>query len=116
MSDSVAGSRDPGGVIATVVAKDPAYTAEAGWSHAVRGYWFAIYDADGVTLEHGGVDTNYPLLSLYDLVAASLGYIDWSQESDTLRVLRDAPWREQANEKDGTPASDVLRRALGNVA
>jgi hypothetical protein len=97
-----------------VATKDPAYTAEVGWARALPGYWFALYDQGGRTVSHGGVE--YPIGSLYDLVAKTVGVLDWGEETATLRKLRDAPWREQAAEDDGSPVSDVLLRALGRVA
>lgn len=97
-----------------VATKDPAYRAEVGWVRTIPGYFFAVYDEDGKTFAHGGVE--YPIGSLYDLVAKTVGIIDWSAESTTLRKLLHAPWREQAAEDDGSPVSDVLLRALGRVA
>jgi hypothetical protein len=59
-----------------------------------------------------------PLPGLYDLVAASVGVIDWSAPTSmaALRQLRDSPWREQAEDDAETPASVVLRQALDRVA
>jgi hypothetical protein len=108
--------------ILEVAAKDPAYSAEVGWHRELGGYWFVVYDHAHHTHEHGGVEDARghadPLPGLYDLVAASVGVIDWAAPSSmaALRQLRDSPWREQAEDDAETPASLVLRQALDRVA
>jgi hypothetical protein len=115
MSESVASKRDPEHMLPVEVpTRDPAYTAEVGWTRSLPGYWFAVYDQDHRPLGQGGVE---PLLTGYDLVAATEGVIDWDRvPEETLRALRDAPWVEQAYEEDGHPAASRILRALGSVA
>src|SRR5215213_3501352 len=84
----------------TVSAKDPAYTAEAGWQHELGGYYFVVYRGEEL-IASGGLDAaeepeeTRHLISLFDLVTASAGVINWTGEVVTLRKLRDDPWAEQ---------------------
>jgi hypothetical protein len=104
-----------------VAAKDPAYSAEVGWQHELGGYYFVVYRGEEMIIS-GGLDAAEEpedarhLVSLYDLVTASAGVINWSDEVATLRKLRDDPWAEQVNATDGTPATQLLQHTFGYVA
>lgn len=78
------------------------------------GYWFCIKDHKGEILDHGGVAE--PLVSLYDLVTATAGWIIWNIERDKLAMLRDAPWKERLSNDDETPAANLLRDVLDQIA
>jgi hypothetical protein len=103
-----------------VAAKDPAYDAEVGWSGELAGYWFVVYRDDEI-IASGGLDAaDEPeavrhLVTLFDLVTASSGVIDWQREDLTLRKLRD-PWTEQVQASPDTPSAQLLRLTFGDVA
>jgi hypothetical protein len=103
-----------------VAAKDPAYDAETGWSVELAGYWFVVYRGDEV-IASGGLDAaGEPeairhLVTLFDLVTASAGLINWDNEDLTLRKLRD-PWAEQVRAAPDTPSAKLLHLVFGDVA
>jgi hypothetical protein len=55
------------------------------------------------------------LVTLFDLVTASAGVIDWHSEALTLRKLRD-PWAEQVRAVPDTPSAKLLHLVFGDVA
>jgi hypothetical protein len=100
-----------------VAAKDPAYDAEVGWSTELAGYWFVVYRGDEV-IASGGLDANDEpeairhLVTLFDLVTASSGVIDWDNELATLPKLRD-PWTEQVEAAPDNPMARLLHLVFG---
>jgi hypothetical protein len=57
------------------------------------------------------------LLTLYDLVEATNGIIDWGQEDLVLRRLRDDPWAEQVRVVPrSTRTAKLLSQTFGSVA
>jgi hypothetical protein len=106
-----------------VRAFDSAMTAECGWDLDLGGYWFHVTDARGDRVISGGLDAREEpdelrhLLTLYDLVEASSGVIDWLQEDLVLRQLRDDPWAEQTKlVPRHTPTARLLSQTFGSVA
>jgi len=104
-----------------VAAKDPVYSAEVGRQHELGGYFFVVYRGDDM-IASGGLDAaeepedTRHLVSLYDLVTASAGVINWTDEVATLRKLRDDPWSEQVRTTDSTPTTELLQHIFGYVA
>jgi hypothetical protein len=97
-------------------------SAEVGWDHDL-GYWFHVTGPDGRRVISGGLDASDEpeelkhLISLFDLVEASAGVIDWSREDLVLRRLRDDPWSEQAQlVPRHTPAAKLLSHTFGPAA
>lgn len=85
-------------------AKDPAYTVEVGFTVDDHTFWFFVYEG---THEVSG---EMGLPSLYHLVKATWGYVDWPAARELARRLRDdAAW--VADAKDDL-ASRYLADAL----
>jgi hypothetical protein len=67
----------------TVAAVDPTLKAEVGWELSLGSYWFYVTDARGERVASGGLDAYEEeeevkrLVTLYDLVEASSGVVDW---------------------------------------
>jgi hypothetical protein len=98
-------------------------SAEVGWERSLPGYWFYVTDANGRRKTSGGLDAYEEdnelkhLVTLYDLVEATNGIIDWHNEDLVLRRLRDDPWAEQIRlTPRTTPASRLLSQTFGSVA
>jgi hypothetical protein len=103
----------------TVATHDQTLSAEVGWELSLGSYWFYVTDAAGNRVASGGLDAEDEpeeirrLVTLYDLVEASAGIIDWFKEDVVLRQLRD-PWAEQVKlvPRD-TPAARLLTQTFG---
>jgi hypothetical protein len=84
--------------------------------------WFYVTDGEGNRVASGGLDAYEEedevkrLVSLYDLVEASTGVIDWNQEDLVLRRLRDDPWAERTKVARETPTAKLLSQTFGIVA
>jgi hypothetical protein len=98
-------------------------SAEVGWEREIGGYWFHVTDARDQRVISGGLDAyDEPdelkhLLTLYDLVDATNGIIDWHREDLVLRRLRDDPWAEQTRlVPSSTPTARLLSQTFGSVA
>ena len=107
----------------TVAAVDPTLKAEVGWELSLGSYWFCVTDARGERVASGGLDAYEEeeevkrLVTLYDLVEASSGVVDWGQEDLVLRRLRDDPWAEQTRlASSSTPTARLLSQTFGSVA
>jgi hypothetical protein len=106
-----------------VAAKDPSLSAEVGWELSLGSFWFYVTDAQGRRVASGGLDAEDEpeeirrLVTLYDLVEASTGIIDWQREDYVLRRLRDDPWAEQTKlAPRQTPTARLLSQTFGSVA
>jgi len=98
-------------------------SAEVGWEKELGGYWFHVTDARDRRVISGGLDAYEEpdelkhLLTLYDLVEATNGIIDWGQEDLVLRRLRDDPWAEQVRVVPrSTRTAKLLSQTFGSVA
>jgi hypothetical protein len=106
----------------TVATHDPTLTAEVGWELSLGSFWFYVTDAEGKRVASGGLDAYEEadevkrLVTLYDLVEASTGVIDWREEDRVLRCLRDDPWAERTKLARQTPTARLLSQTFGSVA
>jgi hypothetical protein len=105
-----------------VACHDSALSAEVGWELSLGSFWFYVTDADAKRVASGGLDAYEEedevkrLVTLYDLVEASTGMIDWRQEDLVLRRLRDDPWAERTKLARETPTAKLLSQTFGSVA
>jgi hypothetical protein len=97
-------------------------SAEVGWERSLAGYWFYVTDATDRRVVSGGLDAYEEgdelkhLVTLYDLVEATNGIVNWHQEDVVLRRLRDDPWAEQVRLVPRTPAARLLSQTFGSFA
>jgi hypothetical protein len=98
-------------------------SAEVGWERSLAGYWFYVTDATDRRVVSGGLDAYEEgdelkhLVTLYDLVEATNGIVNWHQEDVVLRRLRDDPWAEQVRlVPSRTPAARLLSQTFGSFA
>jgi hypothetical protein len=105
-----------------VATLDPTLNAEVGWEPSLGSFWFYVTDAQGNRVASGGLDAYEEadevkrLVTLYDLIEASTGVIDWPQEDLVLRRLRDDPWAERTKVAGETPTGKLLSQTFGSVA
>jgi hypothetical protein len=107
-------------VVATAPGEYENCSAECGWERELGGYWFHVADARGGRVISGGLDAYEEpeelkhLLTLFDLLDATHGIIDWSQEDLVLRRLRDDPWADQVRVVPrSTPTAKLLSQTFG---
>jgi hypothetical protein len=64
-------------------------SAEVGWERSLAGYWFYVTDANDRRVISGGLDAYEEenelkhLVSLYDLVEATNGIVNWREETSS---------------------------------
>jgi hypothetical protein len=98
-------------------------SAECGWDREVGGYWVFVTDERDQRVTSGGLDAHEEpdelkhLLTLFDLVEATNGIVDWLKEDLVLRRLRDDAWADQVRVvPSSAPTARLLSQTFGSVA
>src|SRR6266516_5805290 len=85
-----------------VTSKTTIHRIDVGWSRDAHSYWYALYDLSGTDPEASPSDglcaskgMKGELPTVYDLLRATWGYVEWRQEQATRRQLKEDPWLEE---------------------